>query len=154
MLSRSRGFSIAEVLAALLVMAVGIIGIASLYSDQVQSNPELQLQLEAATLADQIANRTKATDANDMIYYFRASEDYNPAPHVAKITAPLLAINSADDFVNPPELAMMETLIQQVPKGRFILLPITDHTRGHGTHTLPAIWGEQVRAFLESVRGR
>ena len=61
MLSRSRGFSIAEVLAALLVMAVGIIGIASLYSDQVQSNPELQLQLEAATLADQIAKRIQET---------------------------------------------------------------------------------------------
>jgi homoserine O-acetyltransferase len=105
-----------------------------------------------AWLADQIASRTKATDANDMIYYFRASEDYNPAPHVAKITAPLLAINSADDFVNPPELPMMETLIKQVPKGRFLLLPITDQTRGHGTHTLPAIWGEQVRTFLDSVR--
>ncbi len=95
-------------------------------------------------LADQIANRTKSTDANDMIYYFRASEDYNPAPHLAKITAPLLAINSADDFVNPPELPMMEALIKQVPRGRFILLPITDQTRGHGTHTLPAIWGAQV----------
>jgi homoserine O-acetyltransferase len=107
-----------------------------------------------AWLADQLVNRTKATDANDMIYYFRASEDYNPAPHVTKIVAPLLAINSADDFVNPPELPMMEALITQVPKGRFLLLPITDQTRGHGTHTLPAVWGDQVRAFLDSVGRR
>ncbi|HET9447597.1 MAG TPA: hypothetical protein VFO35_15125 [Steroidobacteraceae bacterium] len=61
MLSRSRGFSIAEVFAALLVMAVGIIGIASLYSDQVQSNPEIQLQREAATLAEKIAGRIRET---------------------------------------------------------------------------------------------
>jgi len=87
-----------------------------------------------------------------MIYYFRASEDYDPSPHVAKITAPLLAINSADDFVNPPELPMMETLIKQVKHGRFILLPITDQTRGHGTHTLPAVWGAQLAEFLASVR--
>jgi homoserine O-acetyltransferase len=107
-----------------------------------------------AWLADQVATRTKSTDANDMLYYFRASEDYDPSPHVTKIVAPLLAINSADDFVNPPELPMMESLIARVSRGRFILLPITDQTRGHGTHTLPAVWGDQVRTFLESVRGR
>lgn len=103
-------------------------------------------------LAEQIAARVKTTDANDMIYYFRASEDYDPSPHLDRITAPLLAINSADDFVNPPELPMMESLIGRVPKGRFILLPITDQTRGHGTHSLPAIWGEQLARFLETVR--
>ena len=62
-------------------------------------------------LAAQVASRMKSTDANDMIYYFRASEDYNPAPHLERITAPLLAINSADDFVNPPELPMMRELM-------------------------------------------
>ena len=66
-----------------------------------------------AWLADQIATRLKTTDANDTIYHFRASEDYDPSPHLEKITAPLLAINSADDFVNPPELPMMEALIAQ-----------------------------------------
>jgi homoserine O-acetyltransferase len=103
-------------------------------------------------LAGQIASRTKSTDANDMIYYFRASEDYDPSPHLAKITAPLLAINSADDFVNPPELPMMETLIKRVARGRFLLLPITDATRGHGTHSIPAIWGSAVADFLKTVR--
>jgi homoserine O-acetyltransferase/O-succinyltransferase len=105
-----------------------------------------------AWLADQIASRTKSTDANDLIYYFRASEDYDPSPHLEKITAPLLAINSADDFVNPPELPMMETLMKRVKNGRFVLIPISDRTRGHGTHTIPAIWGEHLAAFLKAVR--
>jgi homoserine O-acetyltransferase len=102
-------------------------------------------------VADQVASRTKNTDANDMLYHYHAIEDYNPAPHVAKITAPLLAINSADDFVNPPELPMMQDLIKQVKHGRFILLPITDATRGHGTHSLPAIWGEELAGFLKDL---
>jgi homoserine O-acetyltransferase len=103
-------------------------------------------------LAGQVAARMKNTDANDMIYYFRASEDYDPSPHLEKITAPLLAINSADDFVNPPELPMMESLIKRVKKGRFVLVPISEQTRGHGTHSLPVIWGSHVAAFLRSVR--
>ena len=103
-------------------------------------------------LADQIASRVKTTDANDMIYYFRASEDYDPSPHLEEITAPLLAINSADDFVNPPELPMMQALIKKVKRGRFILLPITDETRGHGTHSRPSVWAAQLGEFLATVR--
>ncbi len=103
-------------------------------------------------VADQVASRTKNSDANDMLYHFHAIEDYNPAPHLAKITAPLLAINSADDFVNPPELPIMQDLITQVKRGRFILLPVTDATRGHGTHSLPAIWGEELVKFLKELQ--
>ena len=102
-------------------------------------------------VADQVASRTKSTDANDMLYHYHAIEDYNPAPHLSKIVVPLLAINSADDFVNPPELPMMQTLIKQVKKGRFILLPISDQTRGHGTHSQPAIWGDELVKFLEEL---
>jgi homoserine O-acetyltransferase len=106
-----------------------------------------------AYLAQQIASRTKTTDANDMIYYFRASEDYDPSPHLDKITAPLLAINSADDFVNPPELPMMQELIRKVKRGRFVLIPISDETRGHGTHSLPRLWeGELARLLKESEK--
>jgi homoserine O-acetyltransferase len=119
----------------------------------------LQWQKQLATaqaaddwLAKQIATRMQNTDANDMIYYFRASEDYDPSPHLEKITAPLLAINSADDFVNPPELPMMESLITRVKNGRFVLIPVSEHTRGHGTHSLPAIWGAHVAPFLQGVR--
>ena len=103
-------------------------------------------------VADQVASRTKNTDANDMLYHYHAIEDYNPAPHLAKITAPLLAINSADDFVNPPELPMMQDLVKQVKHGRFILLPITDATRGHGTHSLPAIWGGELVKFMAELK--
>jgi homoserine O-acetyltransferase len=108
-------------------------------------------------LADQIAARTKTTDANDMIYYFRASGDYNPAPHLEKITAPLVAINSADDMINPPELPMMGELIRRVKRGRFVLIPISDATRGHGTHSLPQIWGKELEQILvetETAGGR
>jgi homoserine O-acetyltransferase len=103
-------------------------------------------------LDDQIASRIKTTDANDMIYYFRASEDYDPSTHLDQITAPLLAINSADDFVNPPELPMMRDLIAKVKHGRFVLIPISDQTRGHGTHSLPAIWGDELERFLRDLK--
>ena len=103
-------------------------------------------------LASQIASRVKSSDANDMIYYFRASEDYNPEPHLEKITRPLLAINSADDFVNPPELPMMQDLIKRVKQGRFVLVPISDQTRGHGTHSLPQIWGPELQKFLAELK--
>jgi homoserine O-acetyltransferase len=103
-------------------------------------------------LASQIASRMKSTDANDMIYYFRASEDYNPEPHLERIVKPLLAINSADDFVNPPELPMMQELIKRVKQGRFVLIPISDQTRGHGTHSLPQIWSEELGKFMAGLK--
>ena len=105
-------------------------------------------------LADQVASRTRNTDANDMIYYFRASEDYNPLPHLEKIVAPLLAINSADDFVNPPELPMMEEAIKRVKRGRFVLIPISAATRGHGSHSVPALWSAELTKFLAELTER
>jgi homoserine O-acetyltransferase len=102
-------------------------------------------------LADQIAARTKTTDANDTIYHFRASEDYDPSPHLERITAPLLAINSADDFVNPPELPMMEALITRVKHGKFVLIPASDETRGHGTHSRPQVFGPHLAEFLKAL---
>jgi homoserine O-acetyltransferase len=103
-------------------------------------------------LSDQIASRMKSTDANDMIYYFRASEDYNPEPHLDRITKPLLAINSADDFVNPPELPMMQELMKRVKRGRFVLIPISPQTRGHGTHSQPQIWAAELERFLTELK--
>lgn len=116
-----------------------------------------QKQFPTAAAADkwltgQIGSRAKSSDANDMIYYFRASEDYDPSPHLDRIAAPLLAINSADDFVNPPELSMMETLIKKVKRGRFVLIPISEETRGHGTHSQPHIWGDELKGFLEQLK--
>ncbi len=102
-------------------------------------------------LEEQIRTRLKTTDANDTIYHFRASEDYDPSARLPEITAPLLAINSADDFVNPPELPMMRELIGRVRNGRFVLVPISDDTRGHGTHSLPQVFGPYVAEFLQSL---
>ncbi len=102
-------------------------------------------------LAEQIAARLKTTDANDTIYHFRASEDYDPSAHLGEITAPLLAINSADDFVNPPELPMMQALVGQVKHGKFVLVPISDETRGHGTHSRPQVFGPYLAEFLKNL---
>jgi homoserine O-acetyltransferase/O-succinyltransferase len=90
-------------------------------------------------------------DANDVVYAFNASRNYDPSPDLEKITAHVLAINSADDFVNPPELGNMEPLMSRVKHGRYVLLPITDQTRGHGTHSLPAIWKGYLAEFLKQL---
>lgn len=115
----------------------------------------LQWRVEAPTraasdafLADRIGSYANTLDANDMLYAYAASEDYDPAPHLGRIRAPLLAINSADDQVNPPELGIMEASIKRVKRGRFVLLPIDEHTRGHGTHTLAGLWKHHLASFL------
>jgi len=99
-------------------------------------------------LKEQIERRKSGADANDMIYQFDASRTYNPSPYLDKIKAPLFAINSADDQVNPPELGIMEKEIQKVKNGHYILLPITDQTSGHGTHSNPTIWGSYLKELL------
>ena len=100
---------------------------------------------------DQIKSRVASTDANDMLYQYNASRDYDPAPDLEKITAAVLAINSADDVVNPPELGLMEALMPRVKRGRYILIPTSDKTRGHGTHSLPAVWGMHLADFLQNL---
>jgi homoserine O-acetyltransferase len=99
----------------------------------------------------QIKSRIASTDANDMIYHFSASREFNPAPSLEKITAAVLAINSADDVVNPPELGLMEKLMPRVKRGKYILIPTSDQTRGHGTHSQPNVWGQYVKEFLERL---
>jgi homoserine O-acetyltransferase len=101
--------------------------------------------------ADQITSRVAATDANDMLYQYQASRDYDPSPQLEKITAAVLAINSADDVVNPPELKLMEALMPRVKRGRYVLIPTSDVTRGHGTHSLPAVWGKYLAEFLKEL---
>jgi homoserine O-acetyltransferase len=128
----------------------------AVYALMFMSSSPLQLYKQAPTreAADQLFEtqvRTQVAqkDANDMLYQFDASRDYNPAPMLEKIRAPLLAINSADDQVNPPELGIAEREIKRVKHGRFVLLPITDQTRGHGTHSLPAIWQQYLASLLD-----
>jgi len=120
-------------------------------SSPLQSYKDAPTREQADKLFDQtIQKRMDANNAVDMLYQFDSSRDYNPEPDLQKIRAPLLAINSADDVVNPPELGILERTIQRVKHGRYILLPITDQTRGHGTHSLPAIWKEHLEWLLEN----
>jgi len=98
--------------------------------------------------------RMKSTDANDFLYQFDSSRDYDPSSHLAQVVAPALHINSADDFVNPPELGLAEKYAAMMPNTKFILLPISPDTRGHGTHSLPKIWGAYLSDFLSKLKER
>src|SRR2546421_12144008 len=118
------------------------------------SNPVLR-QTEAPTLAktDEVLDKfveqiVKTDDANDVLYALEASRDYDPGPNLEKIQTPLLAINFADDLINPPELGILEREIKRVPHGRAIVIPLSDKTRGHGSHTLAALWKDQLVKLL------
>jgi homoserine O-acetyltransferase len=104
---------------------------------------------------DSIARSVASTDANDYLYYVNASRNYDPSAHdLSKITVPVLWINSADDFINPPELGIAQQQVKLMPRGKFILLPITDATRGHGTHTIAAIWKDDLVQLLAESEKR
>ena len=96
----------------------------------------------------------RSHDANDVMYAFDASRDYDPSVALERIQAPLLAINSADDFINPPELGIVDSLIRRVPKGRYVLIPIGPLTRGHGTHTVAAAWKRYFAPFVAALETR
>jgi homoserine O-acetyltransferase len=95
-------------------------------------------------------SRMAALDANDLLYQLDASRNYDPSPRLGTIKAPLVAINSADDFINPPELGIMEREIRKVPGGRFVLIPISERTRGHGSHTWAVLWKDELVALLRA----
>jgi homoserine O-acetyltransferase len=131
----------------------------AVYALMFMSSSPLQQQKQAPTreAADrlfdtQVRGSLGPRDANDMLYQFDASRDYDPSPKLEGIKAPLVAINSADDQVNPPELGIMEREIRRVKRGRFILIPVSDQTRGHGTHSLPELWKEHLAALLEEAK--
>ena len=119
------------------------------------SNPVIRQQA-APTLAEAdktidayVANYLETGgDANDIMYAMGASYDYDPGPGLEKIRAPLLAINSADDLINPPELGILEREIKRVPHGRAIVIPFSDKTQGHGTHSLAAVWKADLVELL------
>jgi homoserine O-acetyltransferase len=98
-----------------------------------------------------IDTRFAETDANDLLYQVDASRDYDPSPALDRIAVPVLAINSADDFINPPELGLMEHLIPKVKRARYVLIPTSERTRGHGTHTVAAVWKEYFGPFVAAL---
>src|SRR5262249_55407507 len=106
---------------------------------------------EADQVLDAAMARTmKSADANDVLYQVEASRDYDPGPDLEKIRAPLCAVNFADDLINPPELGILEREMRRVPKGRALVIPAGPETRGHGTHTLAAVWKQHLEELLEA----
>jgi homoserine O-acetyltransferase len=105
--------------------------------------------------ADALVNQRLAVatqvDANDVLYQYESSRDYNPGPMLASIRAAVLAINSADDERNPPELGILEREIQRVQRGRYVLIPTSDDTRGHGTTAVAKWWKNDLAALLQST---
>jgi homoserine O-acetyltransferase len=122
------------------------------------SNPVLR-QDEGPTLAktdavldEYIASASKSDDANDLLYAVAASHDYDPGPALDSIRAPLIAVNTADDLINPPELGILEREIKRVRAGRAVVIPFSAQTHGHGSHTIAMLWkGELAQLLSESA---
>ena len=121
------------------------------------SNPVLR-QKDAPTLAktDEVLDKfveqiVNTDDANDVLYALEASHDYDPGLNLEKIRVPLVAINSADDLINPPELGILAREIERVPHGRAIVVPFSDKTRGHGSHTVAALWKDELVKLLKET---
>jgi homoserine O-acetyltransferase len=118
-------------------------------SSSLQMQKQFPTRQQAEEFVDRFWARTETSpDANDLIYYFNASRNYDPSPRLESITAPVLWLNSADDFINPPELGIAEKMVKRMPNARFILIPISDATRGHGTHTAAAVWKDRFAEFM------
>jgi homoserine O-acetyltransferase/O-succinyltransferase len=118
---------------------------------------QMQLTLPTRDAADEFLQKymprqMETLDANDLLYQVSASRDYDPSAELEKIKAPLLWINSGDDFINPPELGIAEREIKRVNRGRFILLPASDQTHGHGTHTWAAVWQQYLAQLLDGSK--
>lgn len=131
--------------------------IAAHYALFMMTSSPLQLH-RAAPVRDQadeefarLRERALRADANDMLYQFESSRNYNPAPNLEKIEAPLVAINSADDEVNPPELGILEREIRRVKRGSYVLIPVSEETRGHGTHSRAVMWQQHLIDLLKAT---
>jgi homoserine O-acetyltransferase len=123
------------------------------------SNPVLR-QAQAPTLSQAdatvdayVADFRKTGDANDVLYAVEASRDYDPGPALANIRAPLVAVNSADDLINPPELGILEREIKRVRGARAVVVPFSAQTHGHGSHTIAALWKSELAQLLQESAG-
>jgi homoserine O-acetyltransferase len=132
----------------------GLRGVADFLIIAGSAPQQMQKDFPTRQQAEDYVNRTvnaivARTDANDFLYYVNASREYNPEPKLNTITAPVLWINSADDFINPPELEIAQKLVTRMPHARFILIPASLETYGHGTHTEAAVWKNYLIELLQ-----
>ena len=109
---------------------------------------------KADNLVDDRLAAPPPKDANDYIWQFEASRDYNPSPGLERIQASVLAINSADDERNPPETGVTEQALKSVKTARLLLIPASAETRGHGTTGMAKLWKQQLSDFLAAVPRR
>jgi homoserine O-acetyltransferase len=127
----------------------------AIYMLIIAGSAPIQMQKEAPTpdaadafVARQVEQRRKTTDANDLLYAVASSRDYDPSAGLERVKAWVMYINSADDFINPPDLAIAPRDIQRVKHGRFVLIPSSNATHGHGTHTYAAVWQQYLADLL------
>jgi homoserine O-acetyltransferase len=121
-------------------------------SNPVERQKEAPTRVQSdRTIDDFVARTIKSMDANDVLYAIESSRDYDPGGGLVRIVAPLVAINFEDDLINPPELGILEREVRRVPKGRAVLIPRSNRTRGHGTHTLAAVWKDQLIRLLQET---
>src|SRR5580693_3717301 len=120
-------------------------------SAPLQMQKTLPTREDADKFLEQTMTRiTSSLDANDLLYAVNASRNYDPSPQLEKISVPVMFVNSADDFINPPELGIAEREIKRVKNGKFVLIPISDQTHGHGTHTWAAVWQQYLKELLDA----
>jgi homoserine O-acetyltransferase len=96
-----------------------------------------------------VETNMRAVDANDLLYQVSSSRNYDPSKDLAKIKAPLTWVNSADDFINPPELGLAEKFAAELTTGKYVLIPASENTRGHGSHTWAALWKQHLADLLK-----
>lgn len=114
----------------------------------------MQIQYPTRDVADQYLENyrkrvTHTIDANDMLYAVNSSRNYDPSPNLEQIIVPVMYINSADDFINPPELGIAQREIMRVKRGHFVLIPASAQTHGHGTHTWAIFWQQYLKQLLD-----
>ena len=107
-----------------------------------------------ARLYDTLVEQAKKNDANDVLYWFESSWDYDPAPDIAKIRVPLFAVNFADDLINSPDLGVMQLMVKNAPKGRYVEMPASEHSYGHQTLAHPDVWKSYLIELLKSSATR
>jgi len=134
----------------------GFLSIMPMFDMLVQSPARLAESVQTSASADaHLTNVREETleedDANNILYRFEASFDYNPGPDLDQITAPLLVILFEDDELNPPNLMIMERLMPRVKRGRMVLVPASAETEGHRTQVKASVWRDHVRAFVDSL---
>ena len=132
------------------------IGMLFLVSDNPKRRSDAYPTGEAADKAlDEFTDKAmKQDDANDFLYAIESSSDYDPSRNLGAIRAPLVAVNSADDLINPPDQGIMEREIVHVPHGRAVLIPEGPDTRGHGTHTVAKVWKAELEQLLQASESK